>query len=172
MHFFKPIIATALIAMSGTIYAETTKSIHLIINFVKGGSTCINVQDGIDPNNLPTMNISSSSVTVTVPQLGKESQTYTYEATGIYNFYFDKLETSAIGQAVVDDKAAITAMGGGLIRVNSSIATDVIVHDLSGRQVDVEKSTDGSATIVSLDGLGSGVYIVSYKDATLKITKK
>ena len=116
------------------------------------------------------MNIGDHSITVTVPHLGAEAMTYTYEAANLDHFNF--AEMSGIAEIERTSEATITAMGGGLVRVSGANAGDVTVYDLAGRPVNVPQTTEGEATIISLDNLATGVYIVSYKSATLKITKK
>ena len=63
-------------------------------------------------------------------------------------------------------------MGNGMVRVSGANAGEVMVHDLSGRSVSVPQTAAGDAVTLSLGDLSTGVYIISYRSATLKITKK
>lgn len=168
MKHLRPLLAGAVMALGGAMASQAT--VHLCMTFTDGTTAFINVQDGVDPENLPSMNIGDHSITVTVPQLGAEAMTYTYEASNLDHFNF--AEMSGIAEIERTSEATITAMGGGLVRVSGANAGDVTVYDLAGRPVSVPQTTEGEATVISLDNLATGVYIVSYKSATLKITKK
>lgn len=168
MKHLRPLLAGAVMALGGAMASQA--AVHLCMTFADGTTAFINVQDGVDPENLPSMNIGDHSITVTVPQLGAEAMTYTYEAANLDHFNF--AEMSGIAEIERTSEATITAMGGGLVRVSGANAGDVTVYDLAGRPVNVPQTTEGEATIISLDNLATGVYIVSYKSATLKITKK
>jgi hypothetical protein len=168
MKHLRPLLAGAVMALGGAMASQA--AVHLCMTFADGTTAFINVQDGVDPENLPSMKIGDRSITVTVPQLGTEAMTYTYEASNLDHFNF--AEMSGIAEIERTSEATITAMGGGLVRVSGANAGDVTVYDLAGRPVSVPQTTEGEATIISLDNLATGVYIVSYKSATLKITKK
>lgn len=168
MKHLRPLLAGAVMALGGAMASQA--AVHLCMTFADGTTAYINVQDGVDPENLPSMQIGDRSITVTVPQLGAEAMTYTYEAANLDHFNF--AEMSGIAEIERTSEATITAMGGGLVRVSGANAGDVTVYDLAGRPVSVPQTTEGEATIISLDNLATGVYIVSYKSATLKITKK
>lgn len=168
MKHLRPLLAGAVMALGGAMASQA--AVHLCMTFADGTTAFINVQDGVDPENLPSMQIGDRSITVTVPQLGADAMTYTYEAANLDHFNF--AEMSGIAEIERTSEATITAMGGGLVRVSGANAGDVTVYDLAGRPVSVPQTTEGEATIISLDNLATGVYIVSYKSATLKITKK
>ncbi len=155
-------------ALGGALASQA--AVHLCMTFADGTNAFVNIQDGIDPENLPSMNIGDRTVTVTVPQLEAEAITYTYEAANIDHFNFADMS----GIADIEDKsdATITAMGNGMVRVSGANAGEVMVHDLSGRSVSVPQTADGDAVTLSLGDLSTGVYIISYRSATLKITKK
>lgn len=172
MRIIKPLVVAALMSMAGFLYAENPKAIHLCLNFTNGSSAYINVQDGTDPENPPTLNVTPTALTVNVPQKEAEAKSYTYEATGIEKFYFAEMEVSGIKEVADNSNIVITTLGGGLVRVTGAASEEVRVYDMEGRQVEVKQSTDGGTTLITLENLGTGVYIISCKNATLKITKK
>ena len=73
MKHLRPLLAGAVMALGGAMASQA--AVHLCMTFADGTTAFINVQDGVDPENLPSMNIGDHSITVTVPQLGAEAMT-------------------------------------------------------------------------------------------------
>lgn len=172
MNLIKPIVAGALMAIAGVVHAEETLQLHLCINFTNGTTAYINLEDGYDNANRPTLDTTPTSLTVTLPQTGADPAVYTYDVTAVDNFYFEQRTPTGIADAKADSKPVINVLGGGIVSVSGAEASDVYVFDVKGRAVNVEKNQQGGATVVSLSGVAPGVYVISSKSATLKITKK
>lgn len=168
MKHLRTLLAASVMAACGV--PASQGAVHLCMTFNDGTTAFVNIQDGVDPENLPTMQIGAQSVTVTVPQLGAEALTYTYEAAKVAQFDF--ADMSSLGEIDSRSEASITALGDGLVRVSGAKAADVMVFDIAGRSVSVPMTAEGDVVTLSLADAATGVYIVSYKSATLKITKK
>lgn len=65
MKHLRTLLAASVMAACGV--PASQGAVHLCMTFNDGTTAFVNIQDGVDPENLPTMQIGAQSVTVTVP---------------------------------------------------------------------------------------------------------
>lgn len=173
MHTLKPLFAGVVMALCGSLHAE--KLTYLTLYFNEGATAYVNVT-GATPGaeGKAYMKIGPESLIVTVPKSDTQEETYTYEATDLNYFTFERHDfpLSSLSGLTASGQARITALGGGRILVSGEGATETGVYDLNGRRLSVSVSEGDGTLTFSLADLPAGVYIIACPTAQLKITKK
>lgn len=171
MHTLRTLFVGAVMAVCGSIHAETLT--YLTLYFNEGATAYINVTGATpEAEGKAFMNFGPETLTVTVPKSDNQEDTYTYEAADLNYFTFEQHDFSSLAEVADGSKTRITAVGGGQIVVSGADCAEAAVYDLNGRRLAVPAVKGGEQVTLSLDALPAGVYIIACPTAQLKITKK
>lgn len=98
-----------------------------------------------------------------------ESATVTLARTSIADFHF---EDAALGIGKVKSGDTLfRIVGKGIVSLVNVSSSAVRVYDLQGKSVKAGIATDGQNTVVSLEQLPSGVYVISYLGNVIKVKR-
>ncbi len=171
MHTLKPLFVGVVMALCGSLHAETLT--YLTLYFNQGATAYVNVTGATpEAEGKAFMKIGPETLTVTVPKSDNQEDTYTYEATDLNYFTFEEHDFSSLDEVTATSKARITTVGGGEIVVSGEGCAETGVYDLNGHRLSVPMVKGDASLTLSLADLPAGVYIISCPTAQLKITKK
>lgn len=94
----------------------------------------------------------------------------TYEFSGIKNFRYSATDDpSAIETVSVAERMKLK---GNILVARCGAKETVRVRDLSGKEVVTAVSRDGESTVVNLNPLPSGTYVISIGNSSIKVMKR
>ncbi len=176
-HIKKFILALALASIGTTMWAAED-SLYLTFKYTDGSVTQIEIpfpeQSAVA---FPTMKFTEKTMEISIPseKEGEEPKIHTIGIAELENSTFDST-TSSIENAVLNNSTVFSLIGDNSLRIVSTDdniqAADVRVYDVAGRSQNVALEIDGNSATVSLNGLNTGIYIVNYKNNSIKVTKR
>lgn len=175
-HIKKFITALALTSIGSTMWAAED-SLYLTFKYTDGSVTQIEIPfPEQSAATFPTMKFTEKTMEISIPseKEGEGPKIHTIGIADLENSTFDST-TSSIENAVLNNSTVFSLIGDNSLRIVSTDdiqAADVRVYDVAGRSQNVALEIDGNSATVSLNGLNTGIYIVNYKNNSIKVTKR
>ena len=172
----KSMALAAAMSVGATMWAVEEDSLYFTFRHADGKITQIEIpfpdQTAVE---LPTMKFTETSVVITIPSEtpGEAPAIHSIAVEDLKNSTFDAV--TSIRNVIVENSTVFSPLGGNRIGITSPETInegDVCVHDLTGKQVSCPITVTESSAIVSLEGQTEGIYIISYKNNNIKVTKK
>ena len=172
----KSMALAAAMSVGATMWAVEEDSLYFTFRHADGNVTQIEIpfpdETAVE---LPTMKFTETSVVITIPSEtpGEAPAIHSIAVEDLKNSTFDAV--TSIRNVIVENSTVFSPLGGNRIGITSPETInegDVCVYDLTGKQVSCPITVSESSAIVSLEGQTESIYIISYKNNNIKVTKK
>lgn len=170
--------ALLVLALFTGMATQAAESLLLTIRQADGSVTQIEIPfpDETAGEALPTMKFTETAVEITVPSKteGGEAKIHTIGVEALENSTFD-MTTTSLESTVMENSTVFSIPTANMVRIDAAgevSPKDVKVYDIAGQQMAVQVEARDNSAIVSLEGLAAGVYVISYKTNTIKISKR